>query len=311
LVIIGEPAIIEEAFTLYNEEKYAEASILLTGAENEYPAWANRIFEIQMDLAALQGNLEQAEDILEKAMDQGCFFSKISLREDGDVKELQGRQRFEILVEKSLNMLAKKQKITHSQLILKEPNTYNGDLVMALHGNISNSEVFSPYWSAFVDRGCLVALPQSSQLIGKKLFVWNDMDKADQELRQQYSKLVSRFAINAARTIISGFSKGGNQAIRAVLTGVIPARGFIAVTPFVGKVELWKPLLDANREHKISGVFILGGKDTDCTPGALELYELMVKNGFDCILKSFPEMGHEFPDWYDDVLETSAAFFLK
>jgi hypothetical protein len=196
MVLKDEPEVLEQAYQLYVKGKYSEAYDLLEGAAHKYPNWAQRIYEIRMDLAAMQGKLDLAEGLLSEALDQGYFYTDMTLRKDTDVASLQGRPRYESLVEKNHQLLSEEQKRTSPQLIVQNPAHPSGKpcpFLMALHGNNSNAHAFTDYWRGFVSRGWLVTLPQSSQVSGRNLYVWNNMEKADLEIEQHYQVLSSKF----------------------------------------------------------------------------------------------------------------------
>ena len=309
-----EPEVFQQAFDLYCQAEFEKAYNLLTNTANLPTAWIGRWYEIRMDLAARCGWLELAEDLLQTALDQGYFYNEFVLRLDEEVKVLQGRPRFESLVERSFKALQTAQSISQPQLKILEPETLQPELhplMIYLHGNNHTAADALEEWKPLVKENWLVALPQSSQISGKNQFVWNDFDRVDREIPQHYQSICKAYQIDPQKTIVSGFSKGGHAAIYAVMRGLIPARGFIALAPFVGD-GAWLTQLIQNMENKIlRGYFILGGKDEDCTPGAIKLIDRLRTYGLTCDMEMFPEMSHEFPDPFDAVIHRAIQFILE
>ncbi|MBA4374857.1 MAG: hypothetical protein C0401_01620 [Anaerolinea sp.] len=309
-----EPEVLEQTYQLYLKSNYAEAYDLLMEAGDRYPAWTGRFYEIRVDLAAVMGKLELAEEILAKALDEGYFYNEFVLRKDDDLKFLQGRPRFETLVERSFKMLADAQAEARPETMIIEhqsPVQGNTPFFMGLHGNNSHAEGFSGYWGYLTAHQWLVALPQSSQVSAKGLYVWNDMEMVERELTAHYHTLQSSYPLDPAKTVIGGFSKGGHAAIHSVLRGLFPICGFIAMVPYVGDLSTILPLLGTPGQEKLRGYFLLGEKDEHCTPGAVKLEKILGEHGIQCGLEIFPNMAHDIPENFDPVLQRAVEFILN
>lgn len=309
----SDPQIFTDAYNLYLEGEYKKAYDLLTKAGPKYAEEGSRVAEWRMDIAARLGQLELSEKILEEALNSGHFYGDYALRKDEDMQLMQGRPLFEALVKRNFKILADAQKKAAPKLEIVNAGTTGKDgkpLLVALHGNSSNVMRFKDYWGALVGSEWLVVLPQSSQVNGKDIFVWNDMAVVEGELKDHYWKLIQDHPIDPVKTIISGFSKGGHAAIEAALKGYFPMRGFLAVAPYIGDRDAIVPLLDSIENKRLRGYFLLGEKDDECTPGATWLYEELGKRGFACEMKIFPELAHEFPDDFDSILPEILRFIL-
>jgi predicted esterase len=309
-----DPEVFKQAFTLYMKGDVRQAYDLLTEAAEDYPDHLQRIYEWRFDMAAKMGDLQLAEEIIEDALDSGYFYGEFAMRKDADVQVLQGRPFFESLVNRSYQMLADAQSYSRSrQDVIDRGKAVDGKtpLFMALHGNNSNAARFRTYWRSLLNTGWLVALPQSSQVGGRDVYVWNDMPTVEKELKEHYRKLSSDSVIDPAKTVISGFSKGGHAAITAAIKGLFPISGFIAVAPYIPQIEEMIPLLEGCPNRELRGYLLLGGDDEECTPGALKLHEEITKRGFQCGLEVFPELAHEFPKDFDIVLPKAIDFLFS
>ncbi len=308
-----EPVEFTQTFDLYMKGRYSKAYELMTAVCDKYPAWQGRAYEIRVDLAAMMGNLDLAEEILEHALDLGYFYNEFVLRRDEDLKALQGRPRFESLVARSFKMLDDEQRKARPELKILEPDKHPEGklpLLIGLHGNNSNAQGFSDYWGYLTRKKWLVALPQSAEVAGKGLYVWNDFERLNKDIPAHYETLNQQYEIDDQKTIIAGFSKGGHAAIHLALKGFFPVNGFLALAPFVGAVETWLPLLDDPNLKKLRGYFVLGGRDEHCTPGALLLKEKLIAYGIKCEVEIFPDMAHDIPTNFDEVLQRALSFIL-
>lgn len=309
-----EPVEFTQTFDLYMKGEYSKAYDLMTAVCDKYPVWQGRAYEIRFNLAAMMGKLELAEDIFTQSLDMGYFYNDFVLRRDEDIKVLHGRPRYEALVERSFNTLADEQLKARPELKIIEPTNLSKDklpLLIGLHGNNSNSKGFSDYWGYLTKKNWLVALPQSAEVAGKGLYVWNDMERVNKDIPTHYESLNQQYEIDNKKTIIAGFSKGGHAAIHLALKGFFPVNGFIALAPYVGAVESWMPLITSADHKNLRGYFVLGGIDEHCTPGALLLKDKFMEYGIKCEMEIFPDMAHDIPNNFDEVLQRALNFILN
>lgn len=308
-----DPEVFDQAYELYMSGEVQQAYDLLTEAAPRYPESAQRLFEWRLDMAARLGKLELSEQILKEALDAGCFYGEYALRKDDDMQGLQGRPVFEELAARSAQILADAQKESRAGHEILNEGRRDGNissLLMALHGNNSNLEHFRGHWQSLAGSDWLVALPQSSQVSGKGVFVWNDMNRAELEVKLHYLELKKTHQIEDYKNILAGFSKGAHAAIQGTLQSWIPAAGFIAVAPYVGELKPWLPLIEHRKMTRVRGYFLLGEKDDMCTPGALKLMEKMLKGGIPCAARVVPGLGHEFPVDFEKLLPEALDFVL-
>jgi predicted esterase len=313
MLMKDEPVEFTQTYELYLKGEYVKAYELITRVCDLYPAWQGRAYEIRFNLAAMMGKLELAESILEQSLALGYFYNEFVLRYDEDIKVLHGRPCYESLVDRSFKTLADEQRKARPELKIIEPNEHLDDklpLLIGLHGNNSNAQGFSDYWGYLTKKKWLVALPQSAEVAGKGLYVWNDFERLNKDIQAHYETLKQQYEIDDEKTIISGFSKGGHAAIHLALKGFFPVNGFLALAPFVGAVEGWLPLLNDPNLKKLRGYFVLGGRDEHCTPGAILLKDKFVEYGIKCNVETFPDMAHDIPFNFDEVLQRAVSFIL-
>jgi predicted esterase len=309
----SDPQIFTDAYHLYLEGQFQNAYDLLTEAGPKYPGEGLRVAEWRMDIAARLGHLELAEQILEKAINSGYFYGEFALRKDEDMQIMQGRPIFEALVKRNLEVLAVSQKNASPELEIinvGKAGDRGKPLLLALHGNNSNVKRFKDYWAVLLGSEWMVALPQSSQVNGKDIYVWNDLAVVERELRNHYKELIQKHTIDQFKTIVSGFSKGGHAAIEAALKGYFPMRGFLAVAPYIGDRDAMLKLLDSTDNKHLRGYFLIGEKDHECAPGAIWMVEEFEKRSFHCKMKVVPGLAHDFPEDFDAILPDILNFIL-
>ena len=308
-----DPEVFNRAYALYQQGAFRDAYDLLTAALPDHPAHAQRVYEWRMDIAARMGELDLAEQVLQDALDAGHFYGEFALRKDEDLREMQGRPRFEAFVTRNFALLAEAQKHSVPRLEVfnrgvEEKSTL--PLLLALHGNNSNNLRFRDNWESLRGSPWLVALAQSSQLSGKGLYSWNDISTAERELKEHYRQLIGAFSVDPRRVLLAGFSKGAHIAILAAVQEWVHLTGFIAVAPYVGDAKAWEPLLEQDYNGALRGCFLLGEDDAECTPGALALSELLIQRGIPCQVRVLAGLAHAFPPDFAQVLQDALHFIL-
>jgi predicted esterase len=305
-------AVQREFWRLYQSGAYAEALDLVMRHEDLFPR-RGRFYNWKMCMAARVGNIPLALQTLQEAVDTGLWFSHASLREDEDLVPLQGLPEFERLAAICEERYAAALAQATPQLLMVESEHASPPypLLLALHGNNSNSETSVEYWRSAVDRGWLLALPQSSQLGDFDAYVWNDREQAIAEVREHSSAIQREYAIDLARVVVGGFSMGGGLAVWLAVSGAIEARGFIAVGPYLEDVALLGPLLAGRPGRKLRGYIVVGDQDHPCYQISQEIAALLQSHDIACELEVHPNLGHVFPPAFDDSLAKGLDFILQ
>ncbi len=250
-------------------------------------------------LAAQAGERETALRILGDALDSGLWYAGEQLRADPSLHSLQGDPEFEALAARSEARCAVAQAEARPRLVTLQPQGRpprgGYPLLMALHGNTASAAGSAPFWQPAVSNGWLVALPQSSQMVGNDAYVWDHHLLAVQEIEDHHRALREQHSLHPRRAVIGGFSMGGRLAVWMALQQTIPVRGFVAVAPWVPEIESWMPLVEGAKGSGLRGTIIVGENDAGCFTGARALGELLDSEGIACDLQVIPGLAHDYP----------------
>jgi dienelactone hydrolase len=259
---------------LYVDQDYAAALRLLTAEGPRYPEDEFDVCYLRSCLAARQGDYGLATGILEQALERGMWFGETLLRRSPSWLPLQGRPDFEKVVTACLERQRTEQAgqpPARYAALFPDGGTAPYRAVVALHGNGENVRKALRGWRALTGMGWLLAAIESSQIIQSDGYVWDDTDVALREIREQYGALAADHELDADRLVIAGFSMGGHTALRAALTGTVPARAFVLLgpggpEPAADDPGSWLPLIQEQRGRggPLRGC-ILAGQDDDLT----------------------------------------------
>jgi predicted esterase len=298
-------------------ETLQRAYDLLTEAVPHFPEQANLLYNWRYCAAALLGKTDLALQLFQEALDAGYWWGEDYLRSDTDLASLQDLPEFNRLVEISETRRQAAQAASKPLLLtlpLPKDATPPLPMLLALHGNATNAPASVEYWESAVHQGWLTALPQSSQVSGPEAFVWNDLELGADEIKTHYQGLSEKHPVDSAKVVVGGFSKGGEMAIWLVLKEVIPMAGFIAVNPggpFIQEIENWLPLLEACKTlTDLRGFFLVGENDANIE-NIKALHKMLNSHELTCDLVVAPEIGHDFPADFDQILARALEFVTK
>jgi dienelactone hydrolase len=143
------------------------------------------------------------------------------------------------------------------------------------------------------------------------MYIWDDQEIALREVSQHYASTKERYSLDEENVVLAGFSMGGETALRAALTGTVPARGFILLGPggpTIDNPSEWLPLLEA-REQKLRGYILLGEEDHAIqSEPVLALVGLLNERGIPCKLETIPGLVHDYPRNSPEYIERALSF---
>ena len=139
-------------------------------------------------------------------------------------------------------------------------------------------------------------------------------DLGAKEIKAHYQELSEKHQVDFDRVVVGGFSKGGEMAIWLALKEVIPMAGFVAVNPggpFIQEIENWQPMLEACQSlPSLRGFFLVGENDARIE-NIKALHEKFNTHGLTSDLVVAPEIGHDFPADFDQILAEALRFVIS
>ncbi|MFM8319442.1 MAG: alpha/beta hydrolase [Chloroflexota bacterium] len=299
-------------FEHYNAGQYAEALALVNRHAPHLPQYRSHTLIWQVCLQAVSGQAEAALRTLQEGLDQGLWYAPSALRGDSDLAGLQGHPEFERMVAHCTEHYEEASRRARPGLTVIEPEQAQPPypLLIALHGRGSSMAEAAETWNTLADHGWLVALPQSSQLIGQEAYTWDDPRQAEAELAQHLEQLHREHTFDPQRVVLAGFSQGAGLAISLVIQGLIPAAGFIAVAPYLREVDA---LLEQPAEppaHPPYGVIITGAYDPE-----QEMFEkierLLQQRRLPYRRIDYEDLAHDYPPDFLALRQESLEIILK
>jgi predicted esterase len=291
-----------------NDETMQNAYDLLTEAAPHFPEQAATIYNWRYCAAARMNKTDLALQLMQAAFDAGFWMRASYFNSDDDLKSLRELPEFKRLVESN------EQKYQAAQanskplaLPLPWPATPAQPLplLLGLHGNSGNAEETAHHWQSAVGLGWYTVLLQSSQVSGLDAYVWDDLELGAREIKAHVQELSAATALEPGRTVVGGFSKGGEMAIWLALNEVIPLAGFIAVNPggpYIRDISKFLPLLEnCSSLGQLRAWLVVGENDRNLA-NIQALHEMLVSHGLNCQLIIAPKIAHDFPEDFDQIL---------
>lgn len=295
-------------FQLYGERKYADALAIAEKLAVEYPEMVARTAFWLICLQNMTGQSEKALQTFKSALSRGVWWAESILRSDSDLDSLQGNEEFERLIKLSEEMHRQVQAIAKPSLFVHQPDGAGPfPLLIFLHPRAGYPELDFRDWSPVIKWGWVLALPQSSQKTSPLLYVWDDREKALDEIARHVETLIEKYPIDRDRIVIAGFSQGAARAIELVMSQKVKARGFFAVVP--GTLDLTE-LGSWARLGEGRGLLVSGGKDPRYEM-FVQIREIFANHNLPLMFEHHPEMAHQIPNDFENILRKGLKFILN
>jgi predicted esterase len=263
----------------------------------------------------LLGKNEKSLQTLAEGLTKGAIWLP-SFLEEG-FQGLKDHPRFLEILELTRKRFSHYKDLDQAELLVRTPKNYSTStqypLLLVFHGRFDCNAANDIHWRNIIEhKEIFLALLQSSQMQSVNNFVWDDENKAFKDFRRALTILVGRYPIDTSRIVLAGVSQGSELALVALFSGLTAATKFISVIPAFGGFSYQLIEKDSlrNKKKNIRGCFIVGEQDSRFS--RTETYfELLRENGVDCKLFSYPELGHQIPDDFNQVLKKAVDFVLK
>jgi hypothetical protein len=292
-------------------DEYAQALDLVMSEGDRFPEEAWHVCEWRVLAGALCGDTDYAIATLDQGVGRGLWYPEAHLRREG-MESLQGNPDFERLVAICAERHRAAEAATSPQLMTFTPRTDPPyPMLINIHRNHGTVERDRPYWQSLVQAGWVMAMPQSSRVMGPDVHIWNDRAVALSEVKAHYDALAATSTYDVNRVIWAGNMTGADVAMRLALSGDGAARGFIALSPYIPDVEVYAPLLDASARRGLRGWLFIGADDTRCGPGTQALVDRMQAAGIPVMLHQHPDFTFGYPPNFDVLLAEAVAFVMQ
>lgn len=307
-------ALTEAAIDHIRQGTFAEGAALMAAEGDTFPEHRATVLYIRSCLAARMQDTEQALGFLATALDEGLWYGEVMIRQTPSWAQLQGLPAFETLAARSIALQQAAVGASSARLLIEEPATLRTPqpAFVSLHGNTGNGQFSLDGWRGVLAEGLLHAAIQSSQIVTKDAFVWDDRATADAEVSAQLAALQERYPIDLGASILAGFSMGGETALRQLCEGVVPFTRLLLLGPG-GPITLdepagWAPLLE--RLPATTRVALLYGlNEPPAALAAIESLATQLQARVPTVVHAIPGIGHAYPE--DQALLREALAFLR
>jgi predicted esterase len=302
-------AVVAEALRRYDEGDFRGALKVIDQAQAasilaDHPA---RAAYWRLCLLTRLGEQDKALRVFEAAVADGRWVAEQPLRTDPDLAGLQGDPTFERLVAVCRQRAAQAAAGTSPQALTlpatPAPHHPSG-LLITLHGAGGTAAGFAEHWRAATAAGWAVLLPQSSQPARSDgdAFHWDDQERAAHEVANHYATVRAQTGVDERRVVLAGFSQGASVAMALGLSGVLPARAFLAVAPSLRDADALVAAATGGQGTR-RGLVIVGDHDTVVSVAqAHEMAERLRALAVVCELEVQAGLGHGFPPRFGDEL---------
>jgi predicted esterase len=311
----------EKAYSIpYSKEKYAEVIDLLNRSsefltEKEYE---ENEFTIMLDKARIYSELHQSKECLNtirSILERGYAFPLHWQRFD----YLRSEEDYKPINELNEKLLEKAKSDASFKYEVHLPKSYNPNkkypLFLSLHGDGADGNIPNHIWywrpDSLLQKDYIVVYPQSSQVYCHNGFGWlQEPLKSREEIKGCYIELVDKYSIDENQIVIGGFSGGATASIDIVMADVIPAKGFVALSPGSEKIMSFDKAAAKRAAGKsVKGVIFEGEHETEAA--VQDMLKVFKEVGFPCKYHINRNIGHWYPDDLGEILIDAVNFITE
>ncbi|MGG5252508.1 DUF3089 domain-containing protein [Neobacillus sp. SM06] len=295
-------------FRLVENENLAAAYSLLEKAQQEFPEKLAQTTFWKACFFASQDQAETAIKVLNEGIQQGVWWHPTTFIQDPDLKGLQNRKEFQMIVKKCEALFEREKKSSKSHLFIFG-NNHSETAIFSLHWKASNVKDFAPYWlNDHMVKNYFFGFPQSSQVYGYHSYCWDNQVIAYKEIALAFKEFQKKN--NAKHTILAGASQGGKLSIELSLSNTLSnIKGFIAVIPAIKDVSSIESLLKEKRFENVKGCIITGDQDPFYQK-TLELRPIFKVHNIPCKFIVLEGLGHFFPSNFPELMKEAVEDIL-
>jgi predicted esterase len=300
-----------EVHRLYQSGDYPAALQRLDQSALEFPEQAPLIHYIRICLLALTRQATAALTALQNSLDLGFWYPPATLQGDPDLAILQEQPEFERLVAVCAERFDRAAKAARPERIVLTPPPETPapyPVWLVFHGRNAAAASSQSFWESLAERGWLVALLQSSQVVGVGTYAWDDRQRSIEEARQHFEELSSSYPVHWQRLVLGGFSQGAGLAIWLALNKLLPAAGFMAVAPYLRGIEdLVETPPDTTSRRR--GYLLTGDLD-EHQEMFTQIEQLLHAQQVSYRRERRPDLDHDYPEDFDHSLDQALQFIL-
>ncbi len=232
----------EKVGSLLQGKKYEEAIALYEEALQQFP---DKFYEISFPLAQLYmstGKPGKSLDIFEAGLQKKIVYPIWSAAPYWQPLAGHDSARFKKILAENKRLQAEKTAAAEPGFNIIPPAGYTAGkkypLFIVLHGWNETMAQPAKYWQTKrLNQDFLLALAQSSQVVGPHTFGWEDAAAGRKDVMEIYRQITAAYSVDKDRIIIAGFSQGGMMAMDIAGGQGIPCAGFVVLHPGGGIPE--------------------------------------------------------------------------
>lgn len=279
------------------------AVLTMEYALETYPEEGKKATYILGILYARTGKDSKALNIWEHGHKNGYYYG---LNNRAYREHFKGNEKFEVIAKTDSQIGKKLDSLSHMEYELVKPQNFSEDkkypVIFIFHGNSRNIEKAKETWTSEVlENEFIVVYLQSYIHFNSLGYRWSFRDKkTETQLRKIYDDIMQYNFTDHDKIIFAGMSAGGIVALDYAFSNSFSCSGLLLNCPVVPNIEdkMVQDFVSSDKE-----IVIISGE----TDFALEKQQDLISRLKDLNGKAeiiiIPEMGHNFPDNFSNLLD--------
>lgn len=294
-------------------ENFADGLELLDQQAANFPSHVARMSLWRIALLAGVGETTAATEMLERALENGVWYSEKLLRTTAPLETLAGVEEFERLVSVSVQMqLADPASAMPLIAVHAEGQCQSENnpcpLLLFLHDKEETPQEHLHHWRSVPTMGWLLAMPQSVQALWAGAYTWEDTQVAQEQITMHYDDLRAGYQLDSSQLVLGGKGAGAQLALKIAASDRIPASGLVLYQPggdMVHQPARWETHIAQASENAMRVVIIADdtiAQQLDILTGYFDEHKLAYKVG------TFPATAEAYPQGFENSLSNALDF---
>ncbi|MFX0122196.1 MAG: alpha/beta hydrolase [Candidatus Hodarchaeota archaeon] len=299
----------------FEHQEFEQGLKIAIEIKEKFPDHAGAAYFNLAYFQALLNLIDDIVDTLEEGYKKGLWWDESTIRMFPNFDQLFQYEKFNNIVNSYFIRYRKIKEATSVKWAVHTPENFDSSqkypALFALHQGTGNIEGAKENWKSALKHNILLALPQSSQIVEPNKFTWLDIESGLKDLNEIYSQILPKYQIDRSRVFLSGFSIGGTLALEATFARPqFSVKGCIVVNPtFIPPYSIPRNFERAKKDG-IKCCILVGTKDPNYEQ-IKELVTLLNQEKVENQLYEIPDLGHAFPDNFNENLADMIDFSLS
>ncbi len=266
----------------YSKGMIETALTIALNAEQAYPHERDTVLYWKACLYSLLDNKQEAIQALQRALQEGVWWSKKILESESDFDHIRNEPEYRMIAD-AMEEIYTRACNAAKPICIRDKHKEGMQKVLNLHWRNDNVEHYRRYFPQ--SQNVAMIYVQSSQVASSKGYCWDNKEKAINDIASVLGSELEDI------TVFAGTSQGAVIALRLALQY---KKNYVGIMPALKDSSIENEIADKKSKYR----FLAGERD-GFYPVCKETNEKLKEKNIDSELISMGDVGHYFPEDFE------------